>query len=35
MQKMTPWQTTFGALIVVSACAAISAVLVGNLAAKS
>lgn len=34
MQKTTPWQTTFGALIAVSACTALSAVLVGNLAAR-
>ena len=34
MQKTTPWQTTLGALIAVSACAAASAALVGSLAAR-
>ncbi|OGJ57374.1 hypothetical protein A3H22_00675 [Candidatus Peribacteria bacterium RIFCSPLOWO2_12_FULL_55_15] len=32
--KTTTWQTTFGALIAVSACAAASAALIGNLAAR-
>lgn len=34
MTHHSPWNTTFGALIVVSACAAASAALVGNLAAR-
>lgn len=34
MQKTTPWQTTFGAWIAVSACAALSAAVAGNLAAR-